>query len=442
MTTKNNETTVSQCHDPEMEQALLGSMILFNWRVPEILQILETPDVFFESKNQDVYRAIRDLAENRAPIEEATVHVKLRETGFLKKYEAWTYVYDLVEKAGAGPTEYYAKKVIERANLRKIANFSAQIIKSVESMDTSSEQLAEQIKTGVYQLHKESGTLKVTKVKDMVVDTMERWESYQSGEYMRDVVTTGLLDIDRIIGGMAQKRLYVLGGHTSHGKTQFAIQVALRTAQKNRPVLFFSLEMSKDEIMDRLISARSRVPTTKAIQKNLTDSDWQMVGLAASEIRELPIEIHEEAAIRLDKMQSIAKAFSVGKETGLIVVDYLQLMKPQKSGNREQEVSSISRGLKQIAMETGLPVLALSQLRRFHSEDKQREPRLSDLRESGAIEQDAHVVMFAYHEASKASKKWILIAKNRSGPLGRVQLAFVDGRWETIDQNPREDLPF
>lgn len=419
----------------EAEQSVLGSLLIDKEAITKIADII-TADDFYKDIHGIIYEAMVDLYQNREPIDVVSLSGLLSDKGKLENIGGRSY---LVSLANMVPTSShivsYANIVQKKATLRRLLHAASQITElgyqETESVDKLLDE-AEQRIFGVSQKHLKQNFIPIKSVLTEAFDRID--ELHKESGKLRGT-PTGFTDLDNLLAGLQKSDLVILAARPSMGKTTFALDIAKQVAiGSNVPVGLFSLEMSKEQLVDRLLCSQAGVHLWKMRTGKLSeDEDFSSIGNAMGVLSEAPIFIDDTASANVMEIRTKARRLQAEHNLGLIVIDYLQLMQGRtNSENRVQEISEITRSLKQIARELNIPVLALSQLSRAVESRTPPIPKLSDLRESGSIEQDADIVMFIYREAmykkdidpARKNLAEIQIAKHRNGPTGVVQLYF------------------
>ncbi len=423
--------------DLEAEQALLGSIML---RPDVIFDILDSvnPESFYSERHRTVFQAMLALSSRREPIDLLTVTGKLREQKELDGVGGTPYVTELLNLVpSATNIDYYAEIVRKKAVLRNLINAALHIGETAYQEEKELEAVLEDAEKRMYNITNISKGQKLEKIQDLLPDAWDRFEKLQQSGQQTRGVPTGFKDIDNKLSGFQKADLIILAARPSVGKTSLALDFARHAAVKeNVPVAFFSLEMSKQQLVDRMVSAESQVDSWKLRTGKLTlDEDFERLQNAIGRLSKAPITIDDQAGNTIARMRSVMRRYNsqhTEAPIGLVIVDYLQLMTTSKSyDNMVNQVTEISRSLKGLAKEFDVPVIALSQLSRA-VEARGGKPRLSDLRDSGSIEQDADVVAFIHREdkyqdnPDKPNVVEILIEKHRNGPTGKVELYFDD----------------
>jgi replicative DNA helicase len=438
---KKNEKNIAGKLPPqniEAEQSLLGSLLIDKDAIIKIADIVNAND-FYQDKHRFIFEAMLDLYGKREPIDLLTLANRLTEKEQLKEIGGRSYLASLSNMVPTSShVTYYAEIVQKKSSLRSLITAASNITKMgyEEEEDVSSIlDKAEQTIFAVSQGHQKQQFVPITNILN---DTFERIDAIHKDKGKLRGVPTGFNDLDSLLAGLQKSDLIILAARPSVGKTTLALDIARNVATKNKtPVAVFSLEMSKEQLVDRLLCAEANVDLWKMrtgrLSDKQTDDDFPRIGHAMGTLSEAPIFIDDYANANIMEIRTKARRLQMEHDLGLIVIDYLQLMEGRlRTDNRVQEISEISRGLKQIAKELNVPILALSQLNRSVENRQPPIPKLADLRESGSIEQDADIVMFIYREAvykkdlelDRKNMAEIYIAKHRNGPTGVVKLFF------------------
>jgi replicative DNA helicase len=417
----------------DAEQAVLGAMLLDQDASLSAAQLL-TDDMFYREAHRRLFRAMLALTERRTVIDHITLRDELLRRGELDSIGGYDYVAELADTVPtAANLEYHAKIVREKAILRKLIETATGIITEAYDGHTTASELLDAAESRIFSVSQQRTDEGFARLKEMLWPTMERIETLQKSGKAITGVPSGFTDLDNLTSGFQGGELVIVAARPSMGKTAFVLNIATHAAVEQHGVAIFSLEMSKEALVQRMLTAEARVDSQLVRRGMLRDFDFTKLARAAGVLQQCPVWIDDTPALTLLEMRSKARRLKAENDVRLIVVDYLQLMRsPEYSDNRVQEISDISRSLKGLAKELGVPVVALSQLSRA-SEQRggERKPILSDLRDSGAIEQDADVVMFIhrpeYYDREDESKRGlaeIMLAKHRNGPTGDVHLRF------------------
>jgi replicative DNA helicase len=422
-------------HNQEAEESVLGALMIDSDAITKVGDLLIPAD-FYVPANTKIFQAILTLFEKHQPIDILSVTARLREDNFLNDIGGSTYLTRLIDSVPTSShIEHYAKIVKEKKILRDLINTSAEITEHAFSPSEDLEDILDGIEQKIFSISQRSVTQRFVHIKEELQSAYERIERLHRGEGLLRGVSTGFQGIDNLLSGLQSADMIVLGARPSMGKTSFALDIAKHVALKEgKPVAIFSLEMARDQVIDRLISSEAQVPMWKLRTGRVNDeTDFALIQNALDSLSRAPIFIDDSASPNILQMRSMARRLQMEQSLGLIVIDYLQLIQPRtNSDNIVQQITEISRGLKGLARELNVPVLALSQLSRASDQREVKIPRLSDLRDSGSIEQDADVVLFIYRKdrdkvtvaPEEENMAEIIVAKHRNGPLGSVKLKF------------------
>lgn len=430
-----NETGLSKLppQSVEAEEAILGAVLSNPYCINKIVDMIGI-DSFYKPSHRLIYQTVLDLMKENSAVDILTVSEKLKETGKLEQAGGRSYVNDLaLNTVTTANVEYYAKIVHEKYIKRTLINAGSEIVsmaydnQTIESALDTAEKL-------IFNIAQKKTTNDLVLIKDLVASTYKQIEDRYNNREDLTGVSCGFYDLDKMTSGLQPSDLVVLAARPSMGKTAFALNIAQNVAIRAKtPVAIFSLEMPKEQLVQRLLCAEAEVDMQRLKSGHMQAKDWEKLIDAMNIFADAPIYIDDSAGCSIMDIRAKCRRVAMeAKDLGLIVIDYLQLMEGV-DGNEErvQQVSAISRGLKNLARELKVPILALSQLSRAVEQRKDRRPMLSDLRESGAIEQDADIVMFIYRddyynqeEDQNKGKAEILIAKHRNGPVGSVDLLF------------------
>lgn len=424
---------------PEAEIAVIGGMLIDGDAVPKAMEIVDE-SMFYREANRRICRAMARLFQRGQVIDPVTLSEELSKTEELEQVGGMLYIGELLDTVPtAANIEYHARIVRERALLRRLIEASSQIIRdSYESGERTVEEvldLAEQRIFQVAQSHEREGFVWIKKI---LYPTFEKIEQLQAAKGGLTGVASGFPDIDEMTGGLQKGDLVIVAARPSMGKTALVTGIALHAAISHRtPVAMFSLEMSKQQVVQRMLCSEALVDLGRLLRGRLQDEDFARLAQAAGHLNTAPLWIDDSGSLTVLEMRAKARRLKADQpELGLIIVDYIQLMSAGKDAeNRQQEVSAISRGLKALAKELMVPIIALSQLSRAPEQRSDHRPQLSDLRESGSIEQDADLVGFLYRpeyyltreeaqEKNLLGKAEFIIGKQRNGPTGAVDLYF------------------
>src|SRR3989338_3383697 len=421
----------------DSEKALLGSIMLRPEGMHEISDIM-TPEAFYVEKHRMIYEAMLDLFTKNEPIDLLSLSSRLKEKGKLESVGGSAYLTDLVNIVpSASNIKHYAEIVYRKYAMRSLIHASEFIGELGYDEAAELDELLDKAKKKIYDVTSSPALHKFVSLRDTLSDAWERIDHLHKSKDELRGIRTGFRDLDNMLAGLQKSDLIILAARPSMGKTALALDIARQSAIKHgTPVGIFSLEMSAQQLVDRMRAAEARVNSWKLRTGNLsTDEEFGRLREALDKLSSAPIFIDDQPANNILKMRSVARRLKREHGLGLLVVDYLQLMVPTQSRSNDsmvQQVTEISRALKTLARELDVPVLALSQLSRA-VEQRRGRPRLSDLRDSGSIEQDADVVMFIHREdkmsgdaSNRPNIADILIEKHRNGPVGKVELFFDD----------------
>lgn len=425
-------------HNVDAEKALLGALIL----KPETLHDVSVtvfPESFYADKHREIYQAILDVFTKGDPIDILTLTTKLKDRSQLERIGGATYVTELVETVpAAGNAMYYAELVQSKSVLRGLIHAADDIAELAYGDPEDINETMDQAEKKVFTVTNAPTTQKFTPIRSSLAEAWERFEHLSENQDEKRGVPTGFHSLDNLLSGLQRSDLVILAARPSMGKTTFALDLARGAALRHgASVGIFSLEMSDQQLVDRMLAAEAGVDSWKLRTGKLSnDQEFEAVQDAMSRLSEAPIHIDDQPGNNILKMRSSARRLQNEHGLDLLIVDYLQLMQPtatKASDSMTQQVTEISRSLKILARELDVPVLALSQLSRA-VEQRGGKPRLSDLRDSGSIEQDADVVMFIHREdkmnkdeeAERPNIAEILVEKHRNGPVGAAELYFDD----------------
>ena len=424
-------------HDIEAEKSVLGAALIDPAAINLVLEFLR-PEHFYLPENQQIFSAMLGLYEKQSPLDVVTVKSELKQAGNLKKVGGAQYLSDIINTVPSSAyIEHYAHIVKDHYTKRQLIDISSRMVERAFDDRGDIKMLLDAAEVDIFALAQQHHHQDFAELKDVLAESFERLEDFvKRGGKIRGV-TTGFADLDHKLAGFHDSNLIVLAARPGIGKTTLALNMALNLAtNEKQPVGFFSLEMSKEELVDRLLVGQADIDAWKLKTGKLSDDDYKRLTTAMGELSEAPIFIDDTPGISILEMRTKARKLKVEKDLKLLIVDYLQLADSgRRFDSRVSEVSFISQGLKNLARELKIPVLAISQLSRAVEQRGSKRPQLADLRESGAIEQDADVVMFLYLEDDNEdlldqSKKLVklTIAKHRNGATGDIDLMFRGDR--------------
>ncbi len=424
-------------HDVEAEKSVLGAILIDSAAINLVAEFLKA-DHFYLPEHHIIYSAMVTLFEKQQPIDLVTIKNELQRQGSLKKIGGASYLSDLINTVPTSAyIEHYAQIVKDHYTKRKLIEFSSRMVEKSFDEKGDVRKLLDQAEAEIFSLSQQHLHRDFIELKEILAESFERLEEFvKKGTHLRGVAT-GFVDLDNKLAGMQDSNLLILAARPGIGKTSLALNIASNVAVKEKlAVGFFSLEMSKEELVDRLLIGQADIDAWRLKTGRLSDDDYKKLTEAMGELSEAPIFIDDTPGISILEMRTKARRLKVEKNIHFLIVDYLQLADAgRRFDNRVQEVSYISQGLKNLARELKIPVLAVSQLSRAVEQRTSKKPQLADLRESGAIEQDADVVMFLYYEEENEdlldkNKRLIklFIAKHRNGPTGEIDLMFRGDR--------------
>ncbi len=424
----------------EAEESLLGCLMIDKNAIFQVMDLVKKED-FYKEKHQDVYQAITDLCDKREPLDILSVSAKLKEKNKLKEIGGRSYLTSLINSIPtATHVLNYAKIVRQKKVLRELIEASHEIGLLAYNEEEDVDSLLDKVEKRIFGIGERSLTQSFTAVKDALEETFERIDNLSKQKKGIRGIATGFVDLDNILAGFQKSDLIILAARPSIGKSALAIDIARNVAIKEeKPVGIFSLEMSKDQIIDRLIAAQANLDLWRLRTGRLSDqgedNDFARIQQSMDVLSKVPIYIDDVSSSNILQMRAMARRLQAEKGLALLIVDYLQLMDPADLHmSAVQQVTQNSRALKSLAKELNIPILVLSQLSRAVEMRTPQIPKLSDLRESGSIEQDADVVLFIYKEdkykkeTSRRNIADIMVAKHRNGPLGTVELYFDEQR--------------
>ena len=422
-------------HNIDAEESVLGSVLIDLEAIIKIGEILR-PDAFYSPAHQAIYQAMETLYEARSPIDAVTLTNQLKKQKQLKQAGGASRIAELSNLVStAANVVHYAKLIIETHVRRRMIKLSGELAEKAFDDGVESGELMDIAEQKVFKVSQTRSDKSFTPLKDTLVESFERLDELQrSGGELRGV-PTGFNDLDQVTAGLQRSNLIILAARPGMGKTALALNIAhYVAASAAKKVGFFSLEMSKEELVDRLLVSQADIDAWKLKTGRLDQQDFLKLSDAMGVLADAPLFIDDTPGMSIYEMRTKARRLATEQNVDLIVMDYLQLAHGQTRDNRVQEVGEISQGLKNIARELKIPVLALSQLNRSVESRGEKAPQLSDLRESGSIEQDADVVMFLYREDDDIRESMKLkIAKHRNGALATVDLFFRGDRIKFFD---------
>ncbi len=420
-------------HDAEAEQAVLGAILIDKDAIISVSQLIDA-DHFYDDRHKEIYDAMNTLYEERKPIDLLTLTDYLKKKKKYDKIGGSSYLSSLTNVVPtAANSEYYAGIIREKYVRRSLIQISSVITEDAFTEDREANEILSVSEQQIFKISQEHVKQGFIHIKETLAESFDRLEELQkTGAGLRGV-ETGFTDLDNLLSGLQASNLIILAARPGQGKTAFVINIAQHVAIANKqPVGVFSLEMSKEELVDRMLVSQSDIDAWKLKTGRLGEEDFDKLSVAMGQLAEAPIFIDDTPGLSIPEMRTKARRLQSEHNLKLLVVDYLQLANPgKKFENRVNEVSYISQSLKNMARELKIPVIGVSQLSRAVEQRGGGKPQLADLRESGAIEQDADVVMFLYSGDEEFTSQRIvnvLIAKHRNGPVGEKELLFRGDR--------------
>jgi replicative DNA helicase len=435
----------------EAESSVLGGILLENDAVNIVLELLR-PEDFYRESHRKVFRAMIELTDRGEPVDLITLSEYLKSRGELDAVGGSAYLASLADFVPtAANIAYYARIVREKSILRSLIRTATDIATRGYEEQGNVEEFLDTAEKVIFDISERKIKASFVAVGDMIKDTLKTVERLYERKEMVTGVPTGYEDLDKLTAGLQPSDLIIVAGRPSMGKTAFSLNVAANAAFAGVGVAVFSLEMAKEQLVLRMLCSEARVNNSKVRSGYLAERDFPKLANAAGRLHEALIYIDDTPAISVLELRAKARRLvrDRTKKVGLIVIDYLQLMRGMGgASNREQEISEISRSLKALAKELAVPVIAISQLNRRVEDRGDRRPMMSDLRESGAIEQDADVIMFIYRDevynqnSEVKGKAEIIVAKQRNGPIDTVELTFLNEFMRFENYTPRDEFDY
>lgn len=424
-------------HDLEAEKSVLGAILIDSSAINLVIEILRS-EHFYAEEHRIIFASMLTLFEKHQPVDIVTLTAQLKQSGNLKKIGGASYLSDLINSVPTSAyVEHYARIVKNHFVKRSLITLSSRLVEKAFDEKGDVKKLLDEAESSIFSLSQAYLHQDFISLKDILSESFARLEELtKKGSHIRGI-PTGFTDLDGKLAGLQDSNLIILAARPAIGKTTFALNIALNAALNQKiPVGIFSLEMSKEELVDRLLVGQADIDAWRLKTGRLSDDDYSKITEAMGELSEAPIFIDDTPGASILEMRTKARKLKVEKGLKLLIVDYLQLVDPgRRFDNRVQEVSFVSQNLKNLARELKIPVLAISQLSRAVEHRNEKKPLLADLRESGSIEQDADVVMFLYYEEDTEdlldkNKRLIklLVAKHRNGPTGEIDLMFKADR--------------
>lgn len=436
-------------HSIEAEQSVVGAMLMDREAIVAASEIICGED-FYQVTYGVIFDTIIELFNEGKPVDLVTLQERLKEKDVPPEVSSLEFVRDLITAVPTSANiKYYAEIVAEKATFRKLIKLNEEIANTCYLAKEPLEAVLEQTEKQVFELVQKRNTGDFVPIQQVVLNTLERIEKASKNKGTVTGIPTGFIDLDYKLSGLQPSDLILLAARPSMGKTAFVLNLAQYMAFKvNKTVAIFSLEMSKEQLVNRLFALESQVDSQALRTGNLKDSDWEKLIESAGTIGRSNLIIDDTPGISISELRSKCRKYKLEHDLSVIIIDYLQLMSGRVGGrseSRQQEISEISRSLKGVARELNVPVIALSQLSRAVEQRPDHRPMLSDLRESGAIEQDADVVMFLYRDeyynkdTEHPNEAEVIIAKQRNGPIGTVNLAWLPNYTKFANLQRREE---
>ena len=435
-------------HDLEAEQAIIGSMLTDKDAVISAIEVLKEED-FYREDNKAIYTAILNLYNRAEPVDIITVKAELEAMGKFEQVGGLEYLAELPEKVPTTANAMkYIKIVEEKSLLRRLIHTANEIIELGYNPTEDVEDIMEGAEKKIFNIMQDKNQKGYTPIKDVLVESFTQLEELYNRKQHITGVPTGFSELDYKTSGFHGSELILIAARPAMGKSAFALNIATNAAVRARvPVAIFSLEMSKEKMVNRILCSEAMVDSNKVRTGKLEEDDWTKLAEAIGPLSEAEIYIDDTPGISVTEIRAKCRKLKLEKNIGMVVIDYLQLIQGsnKRNGSREQEISEISRSLKILAKEIGVPVIALSQLSRAVEQRPDHRPMLSDLRESGAIEQDADIVMFLYRDdyynqdSEKKDIAEVIMAKHRAGSTGTVELLWLGSYTKFVNLERRFD---
>lgn len=414
------------------EQSVIGSMLMDKNAIVRVVEIL-APDSFYRDAHRYIFETILELFDKGEPVDLVTVTDALRKSSKIDLVGGSVYVADLLNSVPTSANvEYYAKIVEEKAVLRRLIDAGTNIVAGAFEETEDVDQILDNAEKAVFDIALKRVREGFHKIDSVIKKVLDRIDSLYDKNEALTGCPTGFPDLDKLTAGFQNSDLIIIAARPSVGKTAFALNIASNVAVRNKiPVAIFSLEMSKEQLAQRMLCSEAEVNAQRLKTASLSDTGWKKLTRALGKLSEAPIFIDDSATLTSTEIRAKARRLKIERGLGLVIVDYMQLMRGRmRVENRVQEISEIARSLKTLSRELDVPVIALSQLSRAVEQRNDRIPRLSDLRESGEIEQTADVVLFIHRDdyynpqSDRGNLAEIIIAKQRNGPVGTIELVF------------------
>ncbi len=425
----------------EAEKSLLGAMMLSREAIGDAIEIISADD-FYKPLHGRIFEVVINLFGKGEPVDAITLNEELRRHGSIADLGGLSYLRSLsVDMPSTSNAAYYAEIVAKTATLRRLIETATAIADLAYDPSSDAEQILDYAESAVFQIGEKKNTSQLEHIKDMLDDTYIALDKLGANPGAITGIPTGYYDFDRMTAGLQPSNLIICAARPGMGKSTWVTNVAVQTALNTGPTAVFCLEMSKTEMVTRILSAQARVDQQKMKTGNLTETDWTRVSRSVGRLSESPLYIDDSSMLTVMEIRAKCRRLAAEKPLKLVIIDYMQLIQGSgRSDNRQLEVSDISRNLKMLAGELECPIICASQLNRSPEQRTDKRPMLGDLRESGSLEQDADLVLFLYRddyydkESPEAGEAELIIAKHRSGPTGVVRLAYFQhvSRFENL----------
>ncbi len=423
-------------HNPEAEQAVIGSMFLERGALQKACETL-TGESFYQNNNAKIFATIKEMADNKVPVDLTTVTTELKNKNILNEVGGVEYLTEILDNTvSAANVDQYIKSVEDASMLRKLIEVSTDITTMAYSSEKSVNETIDEAERKILSVVKNKRSTEFKTIKDVLVKTQQNLEFLSQSKGEVTGIATGWYDIDKLTTGLHEGQLIIIAARPAMGKTAFAVNLATNVALNGKPVALFNLEMNAEQLANRMLSSLGQVEGKKLATGNLLNDDWKRVNEAISQLSDAKLYMDDTPGITIGEIRSKCRRLANSEEgLGLVIVDYLQQVSTNGNygSNRQQEVADISRALKLMALELNVPVVALAQLSRAVDSRENKRPMISDLRESGSIEQDADIVAFLYREDyynkekvtdNNTSISEFIVAKHRNGPTATIELLF------------------
>jgi replicative DNA helicase len=421
-------------YSSEAELAVLGSILLNNDTIPQVVEIIADPKFFSSDTHAKIFETVLALFDKNHPVTLVTLAEELKKRGWFEEIGGNLFLASLMERViSSANIEYHARIVLEKAILRLLISTSTQIVSMAYRETDDVESILNRAEEMIFSISAKRFSQGFVPIKSIIRSSFETIQELCDRKDHLLGLETGYLDLDTMTSGLQKSEMIVIAGRPGMGKTSFALNIAQYIAiERHLPVAVFTIEMSKEALVQRLLCSEARVNAHKVRTGYISHAEWPQLTTAAGLLADAPIYIDDTPGLSCLEMRAKARRLKAEKGIEIVIVDYLQLINPhRRAENRQQEISQISRDLKALAKELDIPVLALSQLSREVEKRGDRRPQLSDLRESGAIEQDADLVLFLYRpwiyskDPDDEGTAELIVAKQRNGPVGTIRLSFI-----------------